>query len=70
MCFSIPKKVVRVEKGIAFVEGGQQIYLGSDIRVKSGQYLRTIGNIAVGTLEPREGLKVRQLIKSLNTQYV
>lgn len=70
MCFSIPKKVLKVKKNTAVVEGGKRVQLGTDTHVRTGQYLRVVGNIAVGTLSQREGLKVRQLIQSLNNTYV
>lgn len=70
MCFSIPKKVLKVKKNTAVVEGGKRVQLGTDTHVVKGQYLRIVGNIAVGTLSQKEGLKVRQLIQSLNNTYV
>ena len=66
MCFSIPYKVLKVEKNNALIEGGQTVRLGKEIKVKESEYLRIIGNVAVGKLTKAEGLKVRQLIKKLN----
>lgn len=70
MCFSVPKKVLKVQKNTAVVEGNKRIQIGDDIHITPGQYLRVVGNIAVGALSQKEGLKVRQLIKSLNNSYV
>ena len=66
MWFSIPYKVLKVEKNDALIEGGQTVRLGKEIKVKENEYLRVIENVAVGRLTKAEGLKVRQLIKKLN----
>ncbi len=66
MCFSIPGKVVAVKKDIAYLESGNIIKLGSELKVVKGEYLQVIGNVAVGKLSKSQGLKVRRLIKSLN----
>ncbi len=67
MCFSIPLKVVSVNKTTAFLETGNIIKLGSDIKVEKGEYLQVLGNVAVGKLSKAQGLKIRKLIKRLNT---
>lgn len=67
MCFSIPIKVQKIDKNTAYLEGGKTVRLGKDIKVKKDQYLQVAGNIAVGKLEKSEGLKIRKLIKRLNT---
>lgn len=66
MCFSIPLKVLNVKNLQATVEGNKKIMFGKDIRVKKGEYLQVVGNMAVGKLTMKEGLKVRKLIASLN----
>lgn len=66
MCFSIPTKVLRVEKRVAFVEGGKKVQLGDDREVQKGDYIQVVGDVAVGMLTKHEGLKMRQLIKRLN----
>lgn len=63
MCFSIPFKVSKIEKNTAFLEGGKTVRIGKELQVKKGEYLRVIGNIAVGVLTKSEGLKIRQFIK-------
>jgi hydrogenase maturation factor len=67
MCFSVPYKVLKIDKNTAFLEGGKTIKIGKELSVKPGEYLRIIGDVAVGSLSKSEGLKVRKLIKSLNT---
>lgn len=66
MCFSIPYKVLKVEKNIALLEGNKSVMIGSELRVKNGDYLQIIGDAAVGRLSKAQGLKIRQLIKKLN----
>lgn len=66
MCFSIPYKVLQVKNDIAWIENGKTVKIGKDLHVQKGEYLRIIGNVAVGKLSQTEGLKIRQLIKKLN----
>lgn len=67
MCFSVPYKVLKVGKNIALLEGDKTIKIGKELSVKPGEYLRIAGDVAISTLSKSEGLKVRKLIKSLNT---
>ncbi len=67
MCFSIPYKVVRVSNDKAFLEGGKVIKLDSELSVRKDEYLQILGDVAVGKLGKAEGLKIRKLIKKLNT---
>lgn len=67
MCFTIPYKILKVSKNTALLEGGRVVKLGKELKAKKGAYLRVLGNIAVGTLSQTEGLKIRRLIKKLNT---
>jgi hydrogenase maturation factor len=66
MCFSIPYKVLKITKNTVFLEGGKTVRIGREWKVKEGEYLRIIGNLAVGALTKSEGLKIRQLIKKIN----
>ncbi|MBM3283905.1 hypothetical protein FJY90_06720 [Candidatus Gottesmanbacteria bacterium] len=66
MCFAIPYKVLKVKSRSALLEGGQIVKLGQEIKIKKGDYLNIIGNIAVGSFSAQEGLKIRQQIKQLN----
>lgn len=66
MCFSIPYKVLRTTKDKAILEGGKSVKIGKELRVKNGDYLQIIGDVAVGRLSKARGLKIRQLIKKLN----
>ncbi|MFC1626833.1 hypothetical protein ACFL1P_01365 [Patescibacteria group bacterium] len=67
MCFAIPYKVEKIINGKVLIEGGKEVTLGKELTVQIGGYVRVVGNIAVDTLTKKEGLKIRQLIKSLNT---
>jgi hydrogenase maturation factor len=66
MCFSIPVKVLKVEKDTALLEGGKVVKIGKDFKISAGEYLQIVGNVAVGKLTKGEGLKIRQFIKKLN----
>lgn len=66
MCFSIPYRVIKVYKKTALIEDGRKIRMGEDLKIKKGDYLRVIGNVAVGVLTKLEGEKIRKLIKDLN----
>lgn len=67
MCFTIPLKVLKIEKNTAYLEGGKCVKLGSEISVTAGEYVQIVGNLAVGKLSKTQGLKIRRLIKKLNT---
>lgn len=63
MCFTIPLRVLKVNKKHAIVEGNISVALGDILSVRPGQYLQVTGSIAVGVLTQSEGKKIRQLIK-------
>lgn len=67
MCFSIPYKVVKIAKNKALLEGNKSVKIGSDLKVTEGDYLQVLGDVAVGRLSKMQGLKIRRLIKSLNS---
>lgn len=66
MCFSIPYKIVKANKKNVVIEDGRMINLGKELNAKKGDYVQAIGNIAVSILSPKNGEKIRKLIKSLN----
>lgn len=66
MCFTVPLKIVKIKKNEALLEGGKTIVIGKDLKVRKGDYLRILGNLAIDSLTQKEGLKIRQLIKRLN----
>ncbi len=66
MCFAVPYKVLAVEKNNALIEGNKTVRIGSELKVKTGEFLQVIGDIGVSKLSQKEGLKIRKLIKSLN----
>ena len=69
MCFSVPHRVLEVNGKTALIDTNEVVTLGAEIHVKPGEYLQILGNIAVGKLSATEGLKIRKLIKQLNTTY-
>ena len=66
MCFSIPYRIIKVEKNIAFLEGGKSVKIGKEMKVEKGDYLQIVGNVAVEKLSKIQGQKIQRLIKSLN----
>lgn len=66
MCFSIPYKVIKIDKNTALIEGGYTVRIGKELTANVGDYLQIQGKMAVGVLSSSEGLKIRKLIKSLN----
>ncbi len=66
MCFTIPVKILKIDGNNALIEGGLTVRIGKELTANVGDYLQVQGKIAVGVLSKREGLKIRQLIKSLN----
>ena len=65
MCFAIPYKVLRVDRDTAIVEGGKRVKFGNSFQVKAGNYLQVMGSVAVGKISKGEGLRVRNLIKTI-----
>lgn len=66
MCFAVPYKVIKINDDIVVVEGGKVVRIDKEMKVKKGDYLQVVGNVAVGSLNKKEGLNIRKLIKSLN----
>lgn len=58
---------MKVENGDVFIEGGKRIKAGDELKVEKGDYLQVLGDIAIGRLSNTQGLKIRKLIKSLNS---
>ena len=67
MCFSIPLKVLKIDKRKATIEGGIIVRLDNSLKVKNGDYVRLAGNIIVDKISKQNGLKIRKLIKKLNS---
>ena len=70
MCFSIPYKVLEVKKEGVLIEGEKIVKLDKELKVKKGEYIRIRGNVIVDKLTKSEGLKIRNLIQSLNNYRV
>ncbi len=66
MCFSIPFKVLKIQKNNALIEGGLTVKLGKELKVKIGDYLQIVGDVAQARISKTQGLKIRKLIKSLS----
>lgn len=67
MCFSIPVKVLSVEGNTATVEGGKKVRFDKSLKINNGDFVRLTGDIIVDKLTKENGLKVRRLIKRLNS---
>lgn len=67
MCFSIPYKINKISQNTALLEDGRSVKIDKGLKVRRGDYLQIAGDIAVGSLNKKEGLKIRQLIKNLNS---
>lgn len=65
MCFAIPYRVLNIHNDTAVVEGGKKVKIGNSFKVKKGEYLQVMGNIAVGKISKTEGIKIRSLIKNI-----
>jgi ribose 5-phosphate isomerase len=65
MCFSIPIKITRVEKGWIYLENGNKIKLTRSVTAKKGDYVRYAGNVIIDFLTNKEGLEIRKLIKHI-----
>lgn len=65
MCFTIPLKVLKVSKDNLLLEGGKEITLEKDLKVKKGDFVRVSANIAVDHLTKEEGENILNLIKSI-----
>lgn len=53
----------------ALLENGKSVRLENEIQVKTGGYVRIVGNSIVDALSKKEGDSIRQLIAELNTNY-
>lgn len=69
MCFSIPVRVIKVNKEAIYLETGKTIPIDPFIHVKKGSYVRISGKAIVDCLTKEEGDSIRQLIAELNTPY-
>lgn len=67
MCFSIPYRVLEINNNCALIEGKKLVKIGGELQVKSGDYIQIMGDVAVNVIPGSEGLKIRKLIKSLNS---
>ena len=69
MCFSIPYKILKINKSTALIEGDKVVKLGKEIRAKTGDYLQVSGGVAVSKMNKSEGDKLRKLILQINKPY-
>lgn len=65
MCFAIPLKVIKIGSGFAVVEGNKKIKLDTMMRLKIGDFVQMSGDLAVGKLSTREGLRIRKIINDI-----
>ena len=65
MCFTIPLKVIKIGAGFAVVEGNKKIKIDKLMHLKIGDFLQINGDLAVGKLSTREGLRIRKVINDI-----
>lgn len=65
MCFAIPYKIEKILPGIAVIEGGKKIKIDKDLKLKSGDFIKITGEMAVEKISRSQGREIRSLIKSL-----
>lgn len=65
MCFTIPLKVTKIGTGFAVVEGNKKVKLDKFMQLKIGDFLQVNGDLAVGKLSIREGLRIRKIINDI-----
>lgn len=69
MCFSVPIKIVHVNKTDITLENGEKIKREKKIIVKPGQYVRLTGSIIHDYLSEEDGDSIRKLIEELQINY-
>lgn len=67
MCFSIPLRVVKIKGLNAVIEGGDIARFDKALNIKKGDYVHITGDIIVDKLPKGQGIKIRKLIKKLNS---
>lgn len=67
MCFSIPLKVTKIEGNKAIIEGGKIAGFDNTLHIHRGDYVRLTGDVIVDKLSKENGVKIRRLIKRLNS---
>ncbi len=65
MCFTIPYKVLKVQKNHVVIEGDKKISIENDLNIEVGDYIRVSANIAVDHLTKEEAKRILNLIKSV-----
>lgn len=66
MCFAIPFQVVSTNGNQATIENGKTVFIGPELQVLPGDYVRITGDVVVEQLSQEQGHKIRTLIKELN----
>lgn len=67
MCFSIPLQVLQVKGDMCFLEGGKIVRSERNLQIKRGDFVQIAGNLIVDKITGDNGLKIRRLIKRLNS---
>lgn len=67
MCFSIPLKVTHIQGGQATVEGGRVVRLDDKMQITKGDFVQITGDLIVDKITRENGLKIRRMIKRLNS---
>ena len=63
MCFTIPKKVISVNKKEATIEGGDKIDITLIDSCQVGDFVLVNGPVAISKVEAQEAKMTRKLIK-------
>ena len=68
MCFSVPKQIKSISNNRAVTTDGLEISLGNLTKIKTGNYVRVFGNMAVERLTKTDACAILNTIKTLNNR--
>lgn len=63
MCFTIPKKIISIDRNTATVEDGNKIDITLINSCQVGDFVIVNGPVAISKVENNEAKRTRQLIK-------
>lgn len=68
MCFTIPRKIVTIERTKAVVDDGHTVDIGGLTECNVGDYVFVTSGIAIAKLTPEEGRSMRSLIRRTHAE--
>lgn len=68
MCFTIPKRIVKINGTRATLEGGAQVDISFLDNCKEGDYVTVTNGIAVLKVEKPDAKSIRSLIKKTHEE--